>query len=132
MSTQVSEALAAASARIGETRVHRGQKYLCVAAEPYTRRDGAESALLVWESHCKRCDEVFAFKTPNSEKFQPNRRCQAHRRRFGSGPVTAPPVPQRQDSRSSRPDYTARNQGTVPLLDHELIDDEGSDLWPVR
>ncbi len=80
MSITVSDALTAASSRVGEVRDHKAQKYLCTAVSPYTRRDGTQSALLVWESRCAECDEVFTFKTPNGEKFEPNRRCQEHRR----------------------------------------------------
>ena len=71
---------AMASSRIGETREHKGQEYLCLAVSPYTRRDGTQSLLLVWESKCAECGDTFAFKTPNRERFEPNRRCQAHRK----------------------------------------------------
>jgi hypothetical protein len=46
----------------------------------YTRRDGTPSALLGWESQCVDCGVAFGFKTPNSEWFNPNRRCQTHRK----------------------------------------------------
>ncbi len=80
MSTEMSDVMAAASSRIGEVKDYKDQKYLCTAVSPYTRRDGTQSALLVWESQCAECGEVFTFKTPNGEKFEPNRRCQEHRR----------------------------------------------------
>ncbi len=80
MSITVSDALAAASSRVSEVKEHKRQKYVCTAVSPYTRRDGTQSALLVWESRCAECGEVFTFKTPNGEKFEPNRRCQEHRR----------------------------------------------------
>ena len=72
--------MAAASARIGEARDYKDQKYLCVSVEPYTRRDGTQTALLLWESQCAECGEPFSFKAPNRDKFEPNRRCQAHRK----------------------------------------------------
>lgn len=47
MSTQAGDAMAAASARVGEARVHKAQNYICTAVSPYTRRDGSEGVLLI-------------------------------------------------------------------------------------
>ena len=80
MKSPMQDVMAAASARIGEARVHKDQRYLCVSVEPHTRRDGTQTALLLWESQCAECGEPFGFKTPNTGKFEPSRRCQAHRK----------------------------------------------------
>jgi hypothetical protein len=38
------------------------------------------TAVLNHKSKCADCGDTFAFKTPNRERFEPNRRCQAHRK----------------------------------------------------
>lgn len=66
----------------GQMKSYKKQEYLCVGAEPHVRRDGSETTLLLWESHCATCGAVFRFKTPAAvTKFQPNRRCDRHKRR---------------------------------------------------
>lgn len=58
-----------------------GQTYRCVGEEPYTRRDGTDTTLMVWESECAKCGQAFKFKTPvAASKFIPNRRCAKHKR----------------------------------------------------
>jgi len=68
-------------AKPGKIRDHKGQRYVCVAIEPYVRRDGALSCVAVWHSHCADCGDAFEFRsTKRFVKFQPNRRCSAHRK----------------------------------------------------
>lgn len=56
-----------------------GQSYTCVLIEPYTRKDGAPSAIAHWEAHCAECGAPFIHKTSLAGgKFQPNRRCPEH------------------------------------------------------
>lgn len=62
-------------------KIYNGQRYDFVRAEPYVRRDGTDTELLVWRSHCAHCGERFTLRTPRgSPKFMPNRRCQKHKR----------------------------------------------------
>lgn len=62
-------------------RLHKGQTYEAVLAEPYICRDGRETHLIVWQSHCATCGEPFTFKTAiYATRFEPNRRCQKHKR----------------------------------------------------
>jgi len=62
-------------------RIFDGQRYDLVRSEPYTRLDGGETALLVWESACPVCGTLFEVRTPaKARKFQPNRRCSKHKR----------------------------------------------------
>lgn len=66
---------------IGETRTYLGQRYEIVDAFERDRRDGSVATILHWQSHCAECGEPFGFTTPAaSAKFQPNRRCQKHKR----------------------------------------------------
>ena len=61
-------------------RTYRGQSYVCIAVEPHVRRDGIETRLEIWHSHCAQCDAPFEFKrSAKAVKFQPNRRCPAHK-----------------------------------------------------
>jgi hypothetical protein len=66
----------------GKVRDYAGQRYTCVAIEPYTRRrDGASSYLAVWHSKCAQCGALFSYRSPRRVvRFQPNRRCGRHRR----------------------------------------------------
>jgi hypothetical protein len=62
-------------------RFHDGQRYELVRTEPYTRLDGSETALSVWQSPCPVCGEAFEVRTPlRARRFEPNRRCLKHRR----------------------------------------------------
>jgi len=64
-----------------DSRIFHGQKYDFVRSEPYTRLDGSETTLLVWQSDCPVCGALFEIRTPtNARKFQPNRRCSKHKR----------------------------------------------------
>jgi len=62
-------------------KTYRGQEYEMIGTEPYIRRDGTETLLVVWRSHCATCGKPFELRTPKeSSKFDPNRRCQKHKR----------------------------------------------------
>ena len=64
-------------------KVYGNQTYFCIGDEPYTRKDGGQTRLLLWQSPCYTCGALFIFKTPASEsalKFSPNRRCDKHKR----------------------------------------------------
>jgi hypothetical protein len=64
-----------------DTKLFDGQSYEFARTEPHTRRDGTETTLMVWRSHCAQCGEPFEVLTPaGSGKFSPNRRCQKHKR----------------------------------------------------
>lgn len=53
-------------------------RYVCVGVEPYTRRDGAVSALLVWAGHCADCGAPITCRT-GLRSHGINRRCDAHK-----------------------------------------------------
>jgi hypothetical protein len=62
-------------------RDHKGQVYEVVESRPYRRRDGSETALLIWQTACAECCEAFTFTTPaDLARFEPNRRCAKHKR----------------------------------------------------
>jgi hypothetical protein len=64
-----------------ESRIFDGPKYHLVRSEPYTRTDGSETTLSVWQPDCPVCGSLFEVRTPASgRKFQPNRRCSKHKR----------------------------------------------------
>lgn len=66
---------------IGDTLDHKGQVYTVVASFERNRRDGTKAAILEWRSNCAQCGAPFTFTTPAaSSKFEPNRRCQTHKR----------------------------------------------------
>jgi hypothetical protein len=64
---------------LGTIIVHDGQRYELVRTEPYTRRDGHETTLLVWCSGCAECGAPFEFLT-SLRKDGLNRRCDGHKR----------------------------------------------------
>lgn len=63
-------------------RTFRGQTYRLVGSFVRARkRDGSEATILTWQSFCAQCGDSFTITTPAaSSKFQPNRRCQVHKR----------------------------------------------------
>jgi hypothetical protein len=62
-------------------KTYRGQNYELTGTRPYIRRDGTETHLAVWRSHCADCGEPFELQTPGkSSRFEPNRRCPKHKR----------------------------------------------------
>ena len=63
------------------TRFYDGQRYDLVRTEPYTRTDGSQTELSVWQSECPVCGEAFEVRTPKrARKSEPNRRCGKHKR----------------------------------------------------
>lgn len=66
---------------IGTIRVYKGQFYQVVTTSNRVRRDGTMATILHWQSPCAECGEPFLLTTPAaSSKFEPNRRCQKHKR----------------------------------------------------
>ncbi|WP_165938445.1 hypothetical protein [Parafrankia sp. BMG5.11] len=64
-----------------DARIYRGQVYRPICTRPHLCRDGRQTLLAVWESHCVQCGAPFTLTTPlHAGKFQPNRRCQQHKR----------------------------------------------------
>jgi len=64
---------------VGDVFRQRGQKYVCVAVEPYIRKDGAFSGIATIMSHCADCGAEFTFKVGiKTTKFSVNRRCPEH------------------------------------------------------
>lgn len=65
----------------GQDIDHDGQRYICAEIKPYKRRDGVSSEVAVWLSRCANCGEFFVFRTGRTiARFQPNRRCDRHKR----------------------------------------------------
>lgn len=42
----------------------KGRVWVQVRREPYTRKDGIETELMVWHTKCARCSETVEIKTP--------------------------------------------------------------------
>lgn len=62
-------------------REYHGQTYKVIGSFERERRDGTIATILTWTSDCASCGEPFTFTTPaKASKFQPNRRCQKHKR----------------------------------------------------
>lgn len=62
-------------------RVHLGQEYRVIDTFKRNRKDGTVATILIWQSACAQCGALFAFTAPEgASKFQPNRRCQKHKR----------------------------------------------------
>lgn len=65
---------------IGDTRTSNGQEYRLIGFQPYTRANGSETELALWEGHCAQCGAPFLIRLALSfAKFQPNRRCAKHK-----------------------------------------------------
>ena len=58
-------------------------KWVCVARQPHTRRDGVHTEFLTWEAPCIECDQFYQLTTgrnfENSHGFE-LRRCPRHRK----------------------------------------------------
>lgn len=68
-------------AKLGDTRVYKGQFYTAVETLERIRRDGSTALVLRWISSCAECGAPFEITTPAaSSKFEPSRRCQKHKR----------------------------------------------------
>lgn len=68
---------------IGDVRLFRGQRYECEAIEPYTRKDGTQSSVALWTSHCATCGQPFTAKMAVGQWDHPSfsgpvRRCREH------------------------------------------------------
>lgn len=62
-------------------REYNGQRYVRIGEFKRARRDGTLATVLRWQSHCAECGDPFEITTPKaSNKWQPNRRCQTHKR----------------------------------------------------
>lgn len=62
-------------------RIHKGQWYVEAGRFDRQRCDGSTATIITWSSQCADCAGWFTFTTPaRSSKFQPNRRCQKHKR----------------------------------------------------
>ena len=71
---------------IGEVRMFQGQRYECEAIEPYTRKDGAQSSIALWGTHCATCSQPFTAKMAVGQWDRPDfrgpvRRCREHAKR---------------------------------------------------
>jgi hypothetical protein len=63
------------AAEVTEVRYQR-QRYRLLRIEPYTRRDGTETSVAVWQSVCSQCRGQFECTTPAlTLNFKPARRC---------------------------------------------------------
>jgi hypothetical protein len=69
---------------IGEVRMLQGQRYECKAIEPYTRKDGVQSSIALWATHCATCGQPFELATAlnvwSYKSPKVLRRCAEHRR----------------------------------------------------
>lgn len=66
---------------LGSTREHLGQTYTVIGSFERDRADGTVATILRWQSPCAQCGDLFETTTPAAaSKFQPNRRCQTHKR----------------------------------------------------
>ncbi|RYE39506.1 MAG: hypothetical protein EOP21_10610 [Hyphomicrobiales bacterium] len=75
---------------IGTVRLHKGQRFEVVMTSERPRRDGTIASILHWEAPCAQCGDPFQFTTPaSSSKFEPNRRCQKHKRPGHRVPVSS-------------------------------------------
>jgi hypothetical protein len=62
-------------------QLYKGQHYSLTGTVPHTCRDGRETELEVWRSTCANCGEPFDCMRPaKAKRFEPNRRCQKHKR----------------------------------------------------
>lgn len=66
---------------LGTRCTFRGQLYELTGTFRRERKDGSMATIGEWKSQCAECGEVFTFTAPlAAAKFQPNRRCQKHKR----------------------------------------------------
>ena len=59
----------------------RGQNYKLIRIEPYRRRDGRDTLILVWRSHCFECGAEFECSAPQRAFRGATRRCARHHSR---------------------------------------------------
>lgn len=60
-------------------RTYRGQLYCRVGTRQRERHDGRMMEMIIWRANCAQCGAVFKCSTPSGGKFNPSRRCKAHR-----------------------------------------------------
>lgn len=48
----------------GETHSIKGREWRCVGKEPYYRKNGDDTELLIWRIKCAKCDSPVHIKTP--------------------------------------------------------------------
>ena len=80
-----------------------GQRFEVVELIPHRRRDGQQTVLINWASHCARCGQPFRQSTSMTAKF-PNRRCQEHH---------APGLPVTPGGRQRKRQFLARHTSTI-------------------
>ncbi len=58
-----------------------GRVFTWQSFKPYTRKDGTDTELSVWQSHCVICGESFTVATPKAGHSQSfgRKHCEAHR-----------------------------------------------------
>ena len=76
-----------------------GQRFEVVELIPHRRRDGQQTVLISWASHCARCGQPFRQTTGMTAK-SPNRHCPAHH---------APGVPVTSGARQRKRQFLARH-----------------------
>lgn len=69
------------SVPVGTISSYKEQSYTLIRSEPYTRRDGGQTVLLIWETACATCGQNFTFGAANRELKYPNRNCPTHSRK---------------------------------------------------
>lgn len=69
--------------QIGTRIMLDDQAYQLAASEPYRRKDGSASHLLVWHTECPKCSQGFMLKT-GLVSVALNRRCEVCRKRTRS------------------------------------------------
>ena len=63
--------------KVGTILMCEGQRYEVVSLEPYVRKDGTTSILIVWQTWCAETGLPFTIKTGLAAKSV-NRRCEKH------------------------------------------------------
>lgn len=64
--------------------VYRGRTFRQVGTEPYTRLDGSETQLIVWQAPCVACGAPFTVRTPvayDTTQAFGRARCDVHKQR---------------------------------------------------
>ncbi len=51
---------------VGQEYLRRGRRWVVLGFEPYTRKDGAETELAVWQGCCVKCNGAFNVKSPRT------------------------------------------------------------------
>ena len=65
-----------------QTVSYNGRQWEEIGTEPYTRKDGSGTTLMVWQSKCADCGAPIICKTPmdySTSKAFGLRRCAGHR-----------------------------------------------------